>query len=93
MKKILKSDKEITNTFNVNVLSNFWTLKAFLPRMIERKTGHIVTMASVAGMIGTPGLADYSASKFAVIGLHEAMDLELRQGICLIHIKKFVFMI
>jgi len=72
-------DAKIEQTFAVNTLANFWTTKAFLPGMIERKTGHIVTIASAAGIIGVTGLADYSASKFAAFGFHESLRMELRQ--------------
>lgn len=73
------SDEKILKTMDVNVNSNFWTSKAFLPSMIERNSGHLVTIASAAGIIGVTGLADYSASKFAVFGLHEALRMELRR--------------
>lgn len=72
-------DERIVKTVDVNVLSNFWTVKAFLPGMIERNRGHLVTVASAAGIIGVTGLADYSAGKFAVFGFHEAMRMELRR--------------
>ncbi len=72
-------DAKIERTMGINVLSNFWTVKAFLPGMIERDRGHIVTVSSAAGIIGVTGLADYSASKFAVFGFHEAMRMELRK--------------
>ncbi len=70
-------DAKIEKTMDVNVLSNFWTVKAFLPGMLERNEGHIVTVASAAGIIGVTGLADYSASKFAVFGFHEAVRMEI----------------
>ena len=47
--------------------------------MIERNEGHIVTISSTAGLMGTPYMSDYSASKFAVNGLHEALYFELRK--------------
>ncbi|MHB9296629.1 putative oxidoreductase SadH [Pillotina sp. SPG140] len=71
-------DDSIIHTFNVNVLAHFWTVKAFLPSMLTRNSGHIVTIASAAGLIGVKGLADYSASKFAVFGFDEALRMELR---------------
>jgi NADP-dependent 3-hydroxy acid dehydrogenase YdfG len=40
-------------TFDVNMMAHFWTVKAFLPGMIENKKGHIVNVASLAGQSGT----------------------------------------
>ena len=63
-------DEEILATMNVNAISHFWTIKAFLPDMILRDNGHIVTIASLAGKVGVNKLTDYCASKVsAVIGL------------------------
>jgi len=59
---------KIIKTFEVNVFAHFWTLKAFLPGMIEAKKGHIVNIASMAGYGGINKLVDYCASKFADIG-------------------------
>lgn len=70
-------DDDIVRTMEVNVLANFWTVKAFLPGMLERDRGHIVTVSSAAGLIGITGLADYSASKFAAFGFHEAVRMEI----------------
>jgi all-trans-retinol dehydrogenase (NAD+) len=70
-------DDKIVRTFEVNTLALFWTAKAFLPGMIGRNRGHIVTIASAAGIIGVRGLADYSASKFAAVGFDEALRMEL----------------
>jgi all-trans-retinol dehydrogenase (NAD+) len=72
-------DEKIVKTFAVNTLAPFWTCKAFLPAMLERNAGHIVNIASAAGIIGVTGLADYSASKFAVFGFDEAIRMELRR--------------
>ena len=72
-------DEKIAATFDVNVLALFWTGKAFLPSMIERNHGHIVTIASASGLIGVARLADYSASKWAAIGFDESLRAELRQ--------------
>lgn len=72
-------DERVLRTMRVNVESNFWTVKAFLPSMIARNAGRLVTIASAAGIIGVTGLADYSASKFAAFGFHEAIRMELRK--------------
>ncbi|MGP1577241.1 MAG: SDR family oxidoreductase [Treponema sp.] len=70
-------DRDILLTMNVNTLSLFWITKAFLPAMIEKGTGHIVTIASAAGLIGVKKLVDYSASKFAAVGFMESLRMEL----------------
>ena len=73
------SDGEIERTFQVNTLALFWTVRAFLPSMLERDSGHIVTMASAAGLAGTAKLTDYCSSKFAAVGFDESLRLELKQ--------------
>jgi all-trans-retinol dehydrogenase (NAD+) len=72
------SDAEIERTFGVNALAPIWTTRAFLPTMIERDRGHIVTIASAAGLIGAPKMTDYAASKHAAIGFDDALRSELR---------------
>jgi all-trans-retinol dehydrogenase (NAD+) len=71
-------DEAIEQTFAVNSLALFWTTRAFLPAMIERGHGHIVTIASASGLIGTPFLTDYAASKHAAVGFDDALRCELR---------------
>lgn len=53
-------------------------MKAFLPEMMKDNRGHIVTIASTAGLIGVNRLVDYCASKYAAIGINEAVQNELR---------------
>jgi all-trans-retinol dehydrogenase (NAD+) len=72
-------DEKMIQTMDVNILAHFWTGKAFLPSMLERNSGHIVTVASAAGIIGVRGLADYNASKFAAFGFNESLRMELRR--------------
>jgi all-trans-retinol dehydrogenase (NAD+) len=73
------SDDDILRTFDVNTLALFWTTRAFLPAMIERGRGHVVTIASAAGIVGTSRLVDYCASKHAAVGFDESLRLELRR--------------
>ncbi|WP_461247315.1 SDR family oxidoreductase, partial [Treponema sp. R6D11] len=72
-------DESIIKIMNINATSLFWTCKAFLPSMIERNTGHIVTISSSAGIIGVKGLSDYCAAKFAAFGFDESLRMELRR--------------
>lgn len=49
----------------------------FLPPMVERRAGHVINVASAAGLVATEALAAYSTTKFAVVGLSEALHEEL----------------
>lgn len=46
--------------------------------MISERRGHIVTVGSVTGLLGTYACTDYSATKFACVGFHESLFTELR---------------
>ncbi|HVL33119.1 MAG TPA: SDR family NAD(P)-dependent oxidoreductase [Actinomycetota bacterium] len=66
----------------VNYFGTVYATKAVLPSMLDRGRGHIVNVSSIAGRIGAPLEAAYSASKFAVAGLTEALAMEVaRRGI------------
>ena len=54
--------------------------KLALPGMLERGQGHIVNIASMAGVVPLPGLAVYCASKFAVVGLTQSLREEYRDS-------------
>jgi short-subunit dehydrogenase len=64
-------------TFNVNTLSHYFLTQQFLPSMIERNHGMIVTVASLAGYIAAPSMVDYASSKSASIAFHEGLAAEL----------------
>lgn len=70
-------DERIEKSFAVNSLGLFWVTKAFLPQMIERQKGHVVTIASAGGLVGVPRLTDYCATKWAAVGFDESLRLEL----------------
>jgi all-trans-retinol dehydrogenase (NAD+) len=78
-------DEQLERTLRVNVLAHFWTVKAFLPDMIRSNSGHIVTVASAGGIVGSAGLVEYAASKFAVFGFDEALRAELKKQRLNIH--------
>ncbi|KAF2471295.1 dehydrogenase/reductase SDR family member 8 precursor [Lindgomyces ingoldianus] len=72
------SDEWLRKIFDVNLLSNFTTVKAFLPDMIANNKGHIVTVASLASFIAVAGMVDYSATKAGVLAFHEGLNQELK---------------
>lgn len=80
------TDDSIEQVFQVNALSHFWMIKAFLPSMIARQRGHIVTVSSCLGLGAVAKLSDYCATKFAVNGLHES----LRQELKLLSLDKYI---
>jgi NAD(P)-dependent dehydrogenase (short-subunit alcohol dehydrogenase family) len=63
--------------FAVNLWGPVRLTRALLPRMIERRDGHVVMVASLAGLVGAPGLVAYGTTKFALVGLTEALRLEI----------------
>ena len=60
----------------VNLFGVIHGMRAALPSMVERRRGHVVNVASLAGKFPVKGLATYNASKFAVVGLTAATRLE-----------------
>ena len=83
----LGSAKDMTDEdWNWIVDINMWgpvrLTHALLPHFTQRRSGHIVTTASMAGIVGIPGMAAYSLTKFAMVGFSEALRAELAgQGI------------
>ncbi|WP_285766307.1 SDR family oxidoreductase [Peribacillus sp. SI8-4] len=65
--------------FAVNVIGLMACTKQVLPYMKERKSGHIINIASQAGKIATPKSSLYSSTKFAVLGYSNALRLELME--------------
>lgn len=78
-KRFLDSpDSLVEKTMEVNTMAHFWTYKAFLPAMVAANHGHLVSIASCAGLCGTSQASDYCASKFAAVGFAESIDIEMR---------------
>lgn len=72
-------DEHLSATIDVDLKAPIWTMKAFLPTMIERNAGHIVNISSASGFIGVPLMPAYVAAKWGVIGLTESVRYELKQ--------------
>ncbi len=68
---------DLERMMRVNYLGSVYLTKRLLPQMLERRTGWVVFVASVAGRIATPEESAYAATKFAVVGLAEALSIEV----------------
>jgi short-subunit dehydrogenase len=68
---------DVERMMRTNYLGTVWATKAALPALRARGRGWIVNVSSVAGRLGQPDEAAYSATKFAVAGLSEALGYEL----------------
>lgn len=68
---------QLTQTVSVNVLAPMLLVHELLPHLKRQPEAHLLNMGSVFGNIGYPGYAAYSASKFAMRGLSEALRREL----------------
>ena len=62
-----------------NVMGMYYVTREVLPFLIEKNQGDIINVSSTAGLSGNAGTSAYSASKFAVIGLSEALMKEVRK--------------
>jgi all-trans-retinol dehydrogenase (NAD+) len=76
---ILDTDDEwLRKIYDVNLLSNYYTVKAFLPDMIKKNKGHIITVASTASFSGIGLMVDYCSTKAGVLSFHEGLNQELK---------------
>ncbi len=71
------SREALARQFDTNVFGVFDLTREILPIMRKRRSGHVITIASVAGVEGYDGSSIYCASKFALSGWSEALSLEL----------------
>jgi short-subunit dehydrogenase len=71
-----QSDQTIRSAIEVNLYGVLTGCRLVLPEMVRRRRGHIVNIASVAGMVAVPGQVVYAGTKFAVVGLSTALSDE-----------------
>ncbi len=71
--------EDVKRTIDINFLGTVLFTQHFLPDMTARNDGHVVNIASSAGLLGMPHLTDYCASKFADVGFTDSLRLELKK--------------
>ncbi|WP_059106075.1 3-ketoacyl-ACP reductase [Shouchella shacheensis] len=73
------TESDWKEVMDVNLMGVYHVTQAVLPDMIAQKSGDILNISSTSGLRGTEGSSAYSASKFAVLGLTEALMKEVRK--------------
>ncbi|WP_429279386.1 oxidoreductase [Paraburkholderia sp. GAS41] len=68
---------DLRRQFDINVFAAVATIKAVLPSMRTRRTGHIINITSMGGLITLPGISYYCGSKFALEGISESLAKEV----------------
>lgn len=74
---VATTDEALRRVFEVNVFGVVRTIRPFLPEMIARGSGRVLIVSSAVGKRGVPNYAAYSASKFALHGMADALRPEL----------------
>lgn len=79
----VQTQKDFEDAMRIHFWAPFYTMQAVLPEMRRRNAGRIINISSIGGKIAVPHLAPYCASKFALVGLSSAMNVELaKENIC-----------
>uniref|UniRef100_A0A2H8TEE9 17-beta-hydroxysteroid dehydrogenase 13 n=2 Tax=Melanaphis sacchari TaxID=742174 RepID=A0A2H8TEE9_9HEMI len=73
-----EADDTISDIFNTNLLGQIWVIREILPSMLERNSGHIVTISSMTSLKGQPLLFAYTSTKYALRGMMESLSSELK---------------
>ena len=79
--------KTLQTLFGVNILGHWYTIQEFLPDMIAKRKGHIMSTSSMSAWVGFAGAADYAATKTGLTALHESLAQELKHRYKCPHIK------
>ena len=71
------SEEEVANIYEINVFGLLRLTRALLPYLRKQRSGHIINISSIVGLVGCPGGGLYSSTKFAVAGLSESLAMEV----------------
>src|SRR5207245_10612591 len=76
------SREDFTRTLAVNLTGPFLVARAFVPHLVKRGAGHLVTIGSVSDHVAYSGSTAYAASKYGLRGMHEVLRQDLaRTGV------------
>lgn len=71
------TEEDFDSVLNVNTKGTFCTMKNIVPVMMKQKSGRIINISSVVGMVGNAGQVNYSASKAALLGMTKTLAKEV----------------
>lgn len=74
------SEQDLRYVFNTNFFGSIRMIQAFVPYMMERNSGHVINISSIAAYVSPPDMAAYNMSKMAVISMSECLSNELQAG-------------
>ncbi|KAF7557102.1 hypothetical protein G7Z17_g969 [Cylindrodendrum hubeiense] len=72
------SQDDLKRIFGINVISHWSTTKQFLPAMISKNKGHVVTVSSLMSYVPLPKVVDYAATKSGIQAFHQGLGCELK---------------
>jgi NAD(P)-dependent dehydrogenase (short-subunit alcohol dehydrogenase family) len=74
------SDAEARQNFDINLFGSLNIIRNVMPHFRAKKAGHVINISSIAGLLGAfPGWGVYCATKFAMVGLTEALSVEAKE--------------
>ena len=71
-------EEEVQRQFDINVFGPLRVLRAVLPHLRERKSGHVINITSIGGLRTFPGVGIYNASKFALEAIGESLEQQVK---------------
>jgi 3alpha(or 20beta)-hydroxysteroid dehydrogenase len=74
---VMTAEADYRRIIDVNQVGVFLGMKAVVPHMVDRQKGSIINISSVAGLMGSPGMIAYGASKWAVRGMTKSVAMEV----------------
>lgn len=80
------TSEDIDSTLRTNIGGTLHIFRVFLPKMVQRGSGHLVPVASAAGYFGPPKLSVYAGGKWALVGWAESLRHELKESGLRIHL-------
>lgn len=73
-----KTEQEVRKTIAINLIGVIESTRLALPVMLRQRSGHIINLSSLSGLVASPGVPIYCATKFGVVGFSDSLRRELR---------------